>query len=31
MKQINSKMKERCYMNNKEYLGKILDIEIDYK
>lgn len=31
MKQINSKVKERCYMNNKEYLGKILDIEIDYK
>ena len=29
MKQINSKLKGRCYMNNKEYLGKILDIEID--
>ena len=29
MKQINSKLKGRCYMNNKKYLGKILDIEID--
>lgn len=30
MKQINSKMKERCYMNNKEYLGKILDKDAGY-